>query len=182
MHAVDLVILVCWVAFWIYWFASAVRAKAGRTRLGRFAGFRIAIALVILLLVRAGAFRGHVTTNSPWLQGIGLAIFLGGLALAIWARRYLGRNWGSPMSEKVDPELVTSGPYRSIRHPIYTGLILALVGTSLAISLYWLVIAALAAAYFIYSAFMEERYMTARFPDSYPRYKASSKMLIPYIF
>ena len=56
-------------------------------------------------------FKEHVAaTTNPWLQGIGLAVFLLGLALAIWARVYLGRNWGMPMSHKDDPELVTAGP------------------------------------------------------------------------
>jgi protein-S-isoprenylcysteine O-methyltransferase Ste14 len=104
------------------------------------------------------------------------------LALAIWARIYLGGNWGTPMSQKVDPELVTSGPYRSIRHPIYSGILLAMIGTTIAVSLYWLVAVAMLGAYFLYSAVVEERFMASRFPDSYPPYKRSTKMLIPFIF
>ena len=183
MHVVAVVILVLWIAFWVYWLAAASGAKAGRTRWGQFAGARIAVILVVLLLIRVRAFKGQQTiTNDPWLQGIGLAIFLAGLALAIWARLYLGRNWGMPMSEKVDPELVTTGPYRKVRHPIYTGIILAMVGTAIAVSWYWLIAAALMAAYFIYSAVNEERYMAGQFPDTYPAYKRSTKMLLPFIF
>src|SRR6266550_4245772 len=110
-------------------------------------------------------------THDPWLQVIGLIIFLPGLALAVWARAYLGRNWGMPMTEKANPELVTTGPYSSIRHPIYTGLILAMAGTAVAVSLYWLIVAAALGGYFIYSAVMEERYMAGIFPDTYPRYQ-----------
>ncbi len=138
--------------------------------------------LVVLLLVRARAFKGQTVTNDPWLQGVGLAIFVAGLALAIWARAYLGRNWGSPMSQKVDPDLVTTGPYRTIRHPIYAGILVAMVGTSVAVSWYWLIAAALLGAYFVYSAVMEERYMTKQFPDTYPEYRRSTKMLIPFVF
>jgi protein-S-isoprenylcysteine O-methyltransferase Ste14 len=116
------------------------------------------------------------------LQGIGLALFVLGLALAIWARLYLGRNWGMPMSQKVDPELITTGPYSSIRHPIYSGIILAMIGTAIAVSLYWLVAVVLLGAYFVYSAFMEERFMSQLFPGSYPEYKRSTKMLVPFIF
>jgi protein-S-isoprenylcysteine O-methyltransferase Ste14 len=94
---------------------------------------------------------------------------------------FLGRNWGLPMTQKADPELVTSGPYRTIRHPIYTGMLLALVGTAVAVSLYWLIAVALLGAYLVYSSLMEERYMAKRFPDSYPDYKRSTKMLIPFI-
>ena len=138
--------------------------------------------LIVLLLLRLRVFKNdHGVTVNPWLQGIGLVIFLLGLALAIWARIYLGRNWGMPMTEKKDPELVTTGPYSTVRHPIYTGIILAMIGTTVAVSLYWLVAVILASAYFLYSATREERYMAGVFPDTYPRYKQATKMLIPFI-
>lgn len=181
MKIIDLVFLVGWVAFWIYWLAAAAGSKTGRTPWARFAGFRVALILVVLLLLRVKTFRGHEVTTDPWLQGTGLAVFFLGLALAIWARVYLGGNWGMPMSQKAGSELVTSGPYRVIRHPIYSGIILAMVGTTIGISLYWLVAVAAIGAYFLYSAFVEERTMTGLFPDSYPQYKSSTKMLIPFV-
>jgi protein-S-isoprenylcysteine O-methyltransferase Ste14 len=85
------------------------------------------------------------------------------------------------MSEKADPELVTTGPYRSVRHPIYTGIILALMGTAVAINWYWLIAVAVPGAYFIYSALAEERYLARRFPDTYPAYKRTTWMLIPFV-
>jgi protein-S-isoprenylcysteine O-methyltransferase Ste14 len=182
MYVVALIILAVWIAFWIYWLAAAFGAKPGRSRSGRSAGIRVAAILIVLLLVRARAFKGHTVTNDPWLQGIGLAIFFSGLAFAVWARLYIGRNWGTPMSEKEHPELVTTGPYRKVRHPIYSGIILAMIGTAVAVSWYWLIAAALMGAYFIYSAVMEERYMTGLFPETYPDYKRSTKMLIPFVF
>jgi isoprenylcysteine carboxyl methyltransferase (ICMT) family protein YpbQ len=121
MYVVDVVIFVGWLAFWIYWLAAAVGVvgvvgvKSGHTGWTRFAGFRVGIILVVLLLVRARVFKGHAVISDPRLQGIGLAVFVLGLALAVWARVYLGRNWGMPMSQKADPELVTTGPYRSVR-------------------------------------------------------------------
>ena len=182
MQAVDIVIGAGWVVFWIYWIAASVGVKAGRTRWTRFAGIRVVVILAALLLLRLGVFKGHrAVTVDPWLQGIGLALFVLGLALAVWARIYIGRNWGMPMSEKADPELVTTGPYSAIRHPIYSGIILAMIGTTLAISLYWLIAVVLVGAYFLYSATMEERYMTEVFPDAYPRYQQSTKMLIPFV-
>jgi protein-S-isoprenylcysteine O-methyltransferase Ste14 len=182
MRVVDLVILIGWIAFWIYWLAASMGAKTGRTPWGRYAGIRIGIILVVLLLVRLRAIKGRTATNDPWLLGIGLALFLLGLALAIWARVFIGRNWGMPMTRKDDPELVTTGPYRRIRHPIYTGIILSMVGTTIAVSLYWLIAVVLLGGYFIYSAVNEERYMAERFPDTYLDYKNSTKMLIPYLF
>jgi protein-S-isoprenylcysteine O-methyltransferase Ste14 len=181
MYVVDVVIFAGWVAFWIYWLVASIGVKAGQTRWTRFAGIRVGIILVVLLLLRVRAVKGHTVTSNPWLQGIGLALFFLGLALAIWARVYLGRNWGMPMSQKVDPELVTTGPYHSIRHPIYSGIILAMIGTSIAVSLYWLAAVILLGAYFLYSAVVEERSMARLFPDSYPEYKRSTKMLIPFI-
>jgi len=182
LDVVTVAILVTWVAFWVYWLAAAAGVKtASRARWGRLAGFRVAALLLVLLLVRARVLKGHAVTHNPWLEGAGLAIFLAGLGLAVWARLFLGRNWGTPMSEKADPELVTGGPYHRIRHPIYSGIILAMVGTAVAVSVYWLIAVALLGAYFGYSAVMEERYMTRRFPDTYPAYKHATKMLVPFL-
>jgi len=181
MNTVSVVILVLWAAFWIYWIAVSIGVKSGRTGGTRFRGFRVPVILIVLVLVRIVAY-GHAFTHNAWLQGIGLAVFLLGLALAVWARVYLGRNWGGPMTRKDEPELVTTGPYRTIRHPIYTGIILATVGTTIAVSLYWLIAVVVLGAYFIYSAVTEERYLAETFPDTYPGYKRSTKMLVPFIF
>jgi protein-S-isoprenylcysteine O-methyltransferase Ste14 len=85
------------------------------------------------------------------------------------------------MTHKADPDLVTTGPYRTVRHPIYSGILLAVIGTGVAVSVYWLVLAALLGGYFVYSAVMEERYLAERFPDTYPEYKRTTKMLIPFV-
>jgi protein-S-isoprenylcysteine O-methyltransferase Ste14 len=176
------VILVGWIAFWIYWFvAAASGVKESGSRWGRYAGARVVLLLAVLLLVRARVIGGQTFTTNPWREGIGLVIFFAGLGLAVWARLYLGRNWGMPMSQKVDPELVTTGPYSRVRHPIYSGIILGMVGTAVAVSWYWLIAVVLLGGYFVYSATQEERYMTGVFPDAYPAYKSSTKMLIPYV-
>ena len=178
---VDSVIFAVWVAFWIYWLVASVGVKAGQTRWTRFAGIRLGIVLIVLLLLRVKGFKTHATTSDPWLEGIGLAVYLAGLALAVWARVYIGRNWGMPMSHKADPELVTTGPYHKIRHPIYSGIILGMVGTAIAVSLYWLIAVVLIGVYFVFSAVIEERNMTKLFPTAYPPYKHATKMLIPYV-
>jgi protein-S-isoprenylcysteine O-methyltransferase Ste14 len=181
MHVVATIIIVAWAVFWIYWLAAAAGVKRGRIRWGPVAGARVVLVVLVLLLARARVLKRPTITKDPWLEAIGLVMFVSGLAIAIWARRSLGRNWGSPMSEKVDPELVTTGPYRRVRHPIYSGILLALVGTAVAISWYLLVAVALAGTYFVYSAFMEERYLAERLPDTYPAYKHATKMLIPFV-
>jgi protein-S-isoprenylcysteine O-methyltransferase Ste14 len=182
MHVIDIVIFVSWAVFWLYWVAAAFGNKAGQSQWTRFAAVRIGVFLVILLVLRARVFRGnHAVVGNPWLQGIGMGVFFAGLALAVWARAYLGRNWGMPMTQKAEPELVTAGPYRRVRHPIYSGIILAMIGTAVAVSLYWLIAIVLVGAYFIYSATVEERFMASQFPGTYPEYKRSTKMLIPFI-
>ena len=119
--------------------------------------------------------------HSPILQAVGVILFLSGLALAVWARVHLGRNWGMPMTAKDDPELVTSGPYRLIRHPIYSGILLGVFGTSLATNVDLLIAVGMIGAYFLYSATVEERILTRSFPATYPSYKARTKMLIPFV-
>jgi protein-S-isoprenylcysteine O-methyltransferase Ste14 len=181
MRTVDLVFVIGWLLFWAGWLAAAAGVKTGRTRWGRQIGARVILIPLILALRRVPAFRGHAL-GEPWLDALGLAMFGSGLALAVWARMHLGRNWGTPMSEKSDPELITTGPYRWIRNPIYSGLILAMVGTALTVSLDWLAVVVLVGGYFVYCAVMEQRYMTAQFPDTYPAYRDATKMLVPYVF
>jgi len=182
LKAIDIIIGAGWIVFWAYWLVMALTAKAGRSRWTQFAGARVAVIVVALLLIRLGVFHGPAAaTGNPWLLGIGLAVFVLGLALAVWARVYLGRNWGMPMSQRADPELVTTGPYGRVRHPIYSGIILAMAGTAIAVSPYWLIAAAIAGAYFLVSAVVEERTMARLFPAAYPPYKHSTKMLIPYV-
>jgi protein-S-isoprenylcysteine O-methyltransferase Ste14 len=86
------------------------------------------------------------------------------------------------MTQKDDPELVTSGPYHLVRHPIYSGILLAGVGTAVALSWLWLTAVVLAGIYFVYSATVEERFMTEQFPDAYPQYVRSTKMLVPFVY
>lgn len=182
MRTVELVFAVGWAAFWIYWVVAAFSMKRGRIPWSRELRIRALIFVVVVLLVRVGAFRDHGLNTDPWRAGLGLVLFAFGLGFAIWARVHIGRNWGTPMTQKVDPELVTSGPYHLVRHPIYSGILVATIGTAVALSWLWLVAAVVAGIYFIYSATVEERYLTEQFPDAYPAYKGSTKMLVPFIF
>ncbi|HEY1516212.1 MAG TPA: isoprenylcysteine carboxylmethyltransferase family protein [Solirubrobacteraceae bacterium] len=172
------VVFSIWAVFWVYWLIAAVGAKQSvRTARFRRPGLLVLVGVVLLRVFKTGT----LAVNSPILQVVGLILFASGLGLAVWARIYLGKNWGMPMTERAEPELVTSGPYRFVRHPIYSGLLLALLGTALATNLYWLIALALGGAYFIYSATVEERSMTTTFPADYASYKAHTKMLIPFV-
>jgi protein-S-isoprenylcysteine O-methyltransferase Ste14 len=182
MRAVELVFAVGWAAFWLYWLVAAFSTKRGRVPWSRELRIRVVIAVAVILLIRLGAFRGNALNTDPWRAGIGLVLFALGLGFAIWARMHIGRNWGTPMTQKNEPELVTSGPYHLVRHPIYSGILVAGVGTAVALDWQWLTALVLAGIYFLYSATVEERYLTEQFPDNYPVYKRSTKMLVPFIF
>jgi len=182
MKAVELVFAVGWAAFWLYWVVAAFSMKKGRVPWSRELRIRAVIFVVVILLIRLGVFRGHDVATDPWRAAVGLVLFAAGLLFAIWARIHIGRNWGTPMTQKEDPELVTSGPYLLVRHPIYSGILVAGIGTAVALSWFWLAAVALAGIYFIYSATVEERYLAEQFPDSYAEYKRSTKMLVPFVF
>lgn len=137
------------------------------------------LAFVLVRVVRGNT--SYSTSHELVLGVIGAIVFASGLLLAVWARIHLGHNWGMPMTQKQEPELVTDGPYRLVRHPIYTGILLGMVGTGLAISLWWLIACVLIGAYFIHSARVEEGNLMRTFPRQYPSYRARTKMLIPFV-
>jgi protein-S-isoprenylcysteine O-methyltransferase Ste14 len=182
MRVIDSAIGVLWIAFWLYWVVSATGAKAGSRPTRGFIGMRVGAAVVAVLLIRSGLLGKRAVVHDVAVGLAGMFLILIGLGLAVWARVNIGRNWGMPMTHKLEPELVTSGPYRTIRHPIYTGLIVAMIGTTIAISVYALVPVAALAGYLVYSAHREERYLAAEFPDTYPQYQRGTRMLIPFVY
>jgi protein-S-isoprenylcysteine O-methyltransferase Ste14 len=182
MKGVELVFAVGWAAFWLYWLVTAFSMKRGRVPWSRELRIRAVIVVVVIVLLRLGVFRDHGLNTDPWRAGLGLVFFAFGLGFAVWARVHIGRNWGTPMSQKEEPELVTSGPYHLVRHPIYSGILVAGIGTAVALCWVWLVAVALAGTYCVYSATVEERYLTEQFPDIYPAYKHATKMLVPFVF
>ena len=179
MHAFKLAVGIAWIVFWLYWFASAATSKESvrggwRTRL-------TGVATVGVFLI-IGVFRdGSLAVHSLILAAIGALLFACGIALAVWARLHLGRNWGMPTTQRAEPELVTSGPYRFVRHPIYTGLLTAILGTALVNNLLGLIVVAVLLAYFYYSGTVEERNLAVAFPKAYPEYRSRTKMLIPFL-
>ena len=182
MYPVELIFAMGWAAFWVYWIVAAFSMKRGHVPWSRELRIRAVVVALAILLLRLGAFHNGGLNSHPWRAGLGLLLFALGLRFAVWARLHIGRNWGSPMSRKDEPELVTSGPYRLVRHPIYSGILLGAVGTAVALNWMWLIATALAGVYFAYSATVEERYLTEQFPEAYPAYRRSTKMLVPSIF
>lgn len=189
MTVFQSIIPALWLLFMIYWGISALRAKRNvRTPAWRKHGLlRLGVIVLALAVIRAFG-RGHglhavqaYQVQSLILGAIGTAFVLLGIGLAVFARVYLGRNWGMPMSRKADPELVTDGPYTFVRHPIYSGIILAMLGSAIGESIYWALPLVLFAAYFIYSARREEELMCEQFPSQYPDYMRRTKMIVPFV-
>lgn len=179
MHTLRLVIGIGWIIFWVYWLASASTSKESvssgwRTRL-------TGISAIGVFVIAGVLRRGGLAVHSVPLAVIGTLLFGCGIGLAIWARLNLGRNWGMPMSQRAEPELVTSGPYRFVRHPIYTGLLTAMLGTALVNSLLGLIVVAVLVGYFYYCGMVEERNLAVTFPAAYPEYRSRTKMLIPFL-
>lgn len=180
-----------WIAFMIYWSISAVGVKPAIRKAGKDRWQRLSThALLALGILTATLF----IPTSQWFQAehmyaehsramglVGLAMVMPGIGFAVWARIHLGRNWGMPMARKAEPELVTSGPYALTRHPIYTGILLAMLGTAISESVVWLILLMVFGTYFFFSARREEEFMVQQFPDQYPTYKQRTNMFIPYL-
>lgn len=179
---------VLWLAWLAYWVAAARNVKATSRREG-FATFLLNRAFVVVgaLLLVVGPQPLHwlnerfvpPTMAAYWL---GLFMVAAGLGFAVWARVYLGRNWSATVTIKRDHELVRTGPYGVVRHPIYTGILLALLGTAIAIG-EWRGLLALASITigFLFKIRTEERFMGELFGERYARYRAEVPALIPFI-
>jgi protein-S-isoprenylcysteine O-methyltransferase Ste14 len=185
--------LVFWLILWCYWLISAFRAKKsvhGGSWWRQAFGIRLALLAIILFVIYSGhgaIFRNLLSVSTApaisnvFLSALGVVLCAAGIAFAIWARVYLGANWGRPMSLREKPELITSGPYQFVRHPIYSGFLLAMFGTGLADGTTWLLILIVMGIYFIYSAKTEEKMMLKEFPEKYPAYMKKTKTLIPFV-
>jgi protein-S-isoprenylcysteine O-methyltransferase Ste14 len=180
-------IAVCWISWVLIWIGAAViyrpdsrdQSPRSATRPRRF-WLRLLLAAFLVVALRAHHPGG--ASFDAALGWLGVALCATGIGIASWARVCLGRNWGMPMTVRVRPTLVRSGPYRVVRHPIYSGLLLAAVGSALVTGPGWLVVVVGAGAYFVVSLRVEENDMARAFPDQYPDYAGHTKRLIPFLY
>lgn len=185
---VGLAIAALWLSWLWYWWRSARDVKptslqeSARDRLT----YRIPLVLGILCLSAPGwiprvLHRRFVPAGAP-AQLAGLVLLAAGLGFTVWARRHLGRNWSASVVVKEDHALVQSGPYRRVRHPIYTGMLLAFLGTAVAVG-EWrgLVGLVLALISFLLKSRLEEARMGETFPE-YAEYRRHTAALIPGIY
>ncbi|RAJ77318.1 protein-S-isoprenylcysteine O-methyltransferase [Chitinophaga dinghuensis] len=178
-----------WVLFCSYWIllrnktSKNVRERTVRQRYLGPLGYVVIFGLLYLPLFVSGGFFGRILPSNALLQGIGATLCMAGIGICIWARTVLGRNWSGGVTEKHGHELVVKGPYRLVRHPIYSGFLTALAGTCM-------VTGGLAAMVitFIYTLALsrklnsEEALLKDLFPGTYEVYQQQTQKLIPFIW
>jgi protein-S-isoprenylcysteine O-methyltransferase Ste14 len=181
-------IFAAWILFLGIWLVAAFVTK--RTARRQSAASRWLdmgeawLAWLFLFARRAqfGPLAWRFVPNSHVVAWIGAAATIVGIGLAVVARFFLGRNWSGIVTIKQGHTLVRKGPYRFVRHPIYTGLLLAIFGTALAIGeIRALIGAGLVFALFVHKISLEESFMTEQFGADYADYRRNVKALIPFV-
>jgi len=185
----SLVIPICWVIFILDWSVSSLFVKKSLTKQGPgWILWRVAVALFVILFVRfdkSGALSFFRFSFQSLFSFVipGSVLTLLGLFGAVWARIYLGRNWSGYVTYKEDQTLVTTGPYKYVRHPIYTSMILMFIGTSLYYGSLFISVSFLVLAIsFILRTGKEEEIMIKLFGEKYTDYMKRTKRLIPLIY
>lgn len=178
-----------WIGFFVVWVIWGFKTKAVQQResvssrlsytLFTFAAYYMMFAGdVPREWLRVRVFAPNAATNA-----IGIAITIAGIAFAIWARIYLGGNWSSSVTVKVGHQLIRTGPYRFVRHPIYTGLIVSLLGTAVVRhQVRGLVAVVLAYVGFKLKSKIEERTMTTTFGAQYDDYARTTGAIVPRLW
>jgi len=190
MHARLLIRLYidAWILAGIVWLVAAFftkpveRVQPRGSRLVQWGWSLVAFVLLSFRRLPWGPLGVRVIPRSFVLGDLGLALTVGGIAFAVWARFFLGRNWSGRVSIKKDHELIRSGPYAIVRHPIYTGFIVALAGTTIAIGEIRAVLAlAIVAIALRFKSKREEQFLREQFGEEYARYRHEVKALIPFV-
>jgi protein-S-isoprenylcysteine O-methyltransferase Ste14 len=180
-------ILVLWVIWVVYWLIAARDSKPVRQRQGAMTRIALLAQAVVTAILMAplrwsGWLSIHLVGGGWTRYWIAVALIVIGLAICIWARRSLGSNWSGAVTVKEGHELVQSGPYRWIRHPIYTGILLMILGTGLASGqVHGLLAFPIALTALWLKSRLEERWMGAEFGERYAAYKKKSWALIPFL-
>jgi protein-S-isoprenylcysteine O-methyltransferase Ste14 len=180
----------CWILFVLYWIWSArqvkstLRTEAASSRLLKY-WLPLGVAFVLMEptpWIRHSVLGVRFVSDLRGIALLGLLLTIAGLLFACWARVVLGNNWSAVVQLKQDHELIERGPYRFVRHPIYTGLLLAFLGTALALG-EWrgLLGAAIVALSFWRKLRLEERWLGEQFGAAYADYMRRVKALIPWV-
>ena len=177
-----------WLSWTIYWWAasrdvkSTVRRESLPSRLLHIVPLAIAVLLFCVQRVPIAFLGERFLPLAEWPFWFGSLLTAGGLLFTVWARLHLGKNWSGTVTIKKDHELITSGPYALVRHPIYTGLLLAFLGSALALGDWRGVLAfALTAGALWRKLRFEERWMRQQFGDAYQAYSQRVAALVPFV-
>jgi protein-S-isoprenylcysteine O-methyltransferase Ste14 len=185
---IDHAILFPWLVLAAWWIVTAlqaqrsVRVESSASRLHHLLLTAVSLTLLFRPGARIGPLGWRVVPGSPEAAYIGMALTILGAAFAIWARSALGGNWSAAVTVKENHSLVQRGPYKVVRHPIYSGCLFAMLGTAIVFGEVGCFVAVFLAlvAWWLKSR-VEEEFMTQQFGDDYRSYQKSVKRLVPFL-
>ena len=177
-----------WVAWILYWWVASRGANPTQRRESALSRAAHIVPLTIAAWLLAAGRVPFAVLNEPifprtlGLYAVGVAITALGLAFSVWARVHIGDNWSATVTIKKDHRLVRDGPYRYVRHPIYTGILLGFVGSAIARDEWRAVLAIVIAFAALWRKLrLEEQWLTETFGDEYRRYREQVRALIPFV-
>lgn len=175
-----------WILFGLYWLVSALKLKRTKKRetwverLGYVLPLIVAFCLLSRQDLRIGWLDIRFLPDTLTTAWIGVFLTAAGVAIAFWARWHLGTNWSGVVTLKEGHELIRTGPYRAIRHPIYTGILLAMLGTAVAIGEVRGVVAVVITWLSFYQkARREESFLSEEFGPSFVEHCKHTGMFLP---
>jgi protein-S-isoprenylcysteine O-methyltransferase Ste14 len=181
--------LAMWMSWGIYWWISSrtvkptARKESISSRLSYIGPLVLAVYLLLVHDIPIAVLRTQVVPQAPWSFAVAATITGAGLLLAVWARRHIGANWSGTVTIKEGHQLIITGPYAMVRHPIYAGLLLAMAGSAMAVGEWRSVLAvALALLSFVHKLRLEERWMHQQFGEVYRAYSQRTAALVPFIW
>jgi protein-S-isoprenylcysteine O-methyltransferase Ste14 len=185
----ELFFPVLWVLFFLYWQIKAANTKTTQrlepaaSRILRVVIFVVAITLLCTTRIPLPLLYLHLWPAGLFPFWLGVAIAIAGLLFAVWAREHLGSNWSRSVTIKQGHELITTGPYAVVRHPIYTGILTGFLGMAIAISqVRGFIVFVLIFLVLWIKLRMEEQWMRSQFGETYASYAHQTAALVPYLF
>ena len=183
------VVQTSWAAWVLFWLVSAANVKTTlrleplSSRAIHFVPMLVAAALLAAPPRPDGRFLfARFVPQSGAVDLCGSALVIVGLLFSVWARIHLGRNWSGRVTLKEKHELIRTGPYALVRHPIYTGLLLAILGTAWVVGEWRGILAfLLMIASYWRKLRVEERLMLETFGEAYRRYRERTAALVPFL-